>query len=464
MKNRTRIFKAFAFISIILVTTAVGAQEGFWTEASGSARNPKYMEGSLSNLAEAAMPAVVTVYTKRDVKGFRFFFPQEYTLEGGGSGFIVSEDGYILTNNHVVQGSKEVSVVVGVKDKKEYNAKVIGTDKEIDVALIKIDATGLPVLPLGNSDKIRVGDWVSAIGSPFNFPHTFTVGVVSAKGRRLGMGNYDDFIQTDASINQGNSGGPLINMNGEVIGINTLIVSPSMGNVGIGFSTPINLAKMILPQLKESGKVTRSWLGVTISQVTGEVAEEKGLASANGALVQEVVVKSPADKAGLKVGDVITSFNGKAIKDSGELPSVVSSFGVGREAEIVWIRDGERMSRTIELEELPTRDELAQLNVRAQSDIDNELGIAVKSLTAEERDAMELDDDVQGVLVAEVASGSVAEQQDIKPGDIITRLNGVEIKGVSDFEQALGKLSPGKYARVSLQRGRMNLFRVFKLP
>jgi serine protease Do len=405
----------------------------------------------------------VTVYTRREVRARGFFFGTvPFLQKGAGSGFVISPDGYILTNNHVVAGSDSIKVVLGVKQKKEYDAVLVGTDPDTDVALIKIEEGGLPSLPLGDSDSLRVGDWVAAIGSPFNFPHTFTVGVVSAKGRRLGLGNYDDFIQTDASINSGNSGGPLINMQGHVVGINTMIISPSGGNVGIGFSIPINLVKMILPQLKESGKITRSWLGVRIEQVTPEMAEAAGLPRPYGAHVTLVVIGSPAEKAGIGVGDIIVEFDGRRIEDSRELPALVSSYGVGKTAKVSWLHNGDAVTGQVLLEKLPERKELEKREVLGSANVDNILGVGVRDLNDEDREAMGLGD-LEGVLVVQVAAGGPAEGNDIQTGDVITKINMVATRSVADFERAVQNLRNGSYVRINMRRDTATILRVFRI-
>ena len=275
---------------------------------------------------------------------FRRFFgdmPQrDYKQQSLGSGFIIDKEGYILTNNHVVAGADAIKVKLA--SEKEYDAKIIGRDEKTDIALIKITKApnDLPVAVLGDSDRLEVGEWVMAIGNPFGLQETVTVGVVSAKSRTIGAGAYDDFIQTDASINPGNSGGPLFNLNGEVVGINTAIFSPSGGNIGIGFASPINMAKKIVKQLKEKGKVTRGWLGVIVQEVTPDLAKSFGLKEGKGALVADVEKGAPADVAGIKQGDVIVSFDGKTIAKMADLPLMVAETAVGKEVTITILREG----------------------------------------------------------------------------------------------------------------------------
>ncbi len=466
-KLTSRVFvPALAAVICLLAGLGLGAKQGaFWTDGSDLPASSRVDVGpkSMAPLAKKTMPGVVTVYTKRKAVGYFFFAPVPYVQEGSGSGFIISSDGYIVTNNHVVADSTSIKVVVGVEEKDEYDARLVGKDPDTDVALIKIEADNLPVLPLGDSEAIEVGDWVAAIGSPFNFAHTFTVGVVSAKGRRLGVGNYDDFIQTDASINSGNSGGPLVNMRGEVVGVNTIIVSPSGGNVGIAFAIPINLVKAVLPQIRETGKVTRSWLGVSVDDVSKELADRIGLDSPSGAHVVRLVVDGPADRAGIEVNDVIVDFNGRRIEDSGDLPMAVSAFGVGRQAEITWIRDGKKMTRTIELEAMPSGREMASYEVKGQASTDNILGLGVTDLS---------EDEVRGsggiygggVKVAEVKPGSLGQRYGLSPGDVILKINRYEINDVDDFEKAVSKIDPGSFVKITARRGGMIMKKSFSVP
>jgi len=368
MKNqRFQLSKKFFPGLIIVVFSA------FWLNQSAVAKNG--IPDSFAELAAKQAHVAVNVSTTKIVKSmqrfspfqsrefkdffgdefFRHFFgqipEQEMKQRSLGSGVVVSRDGYILTNNHVVADADEI--LVTLSDKKKYEAQIIGRDPKTDLALIKIKTENtIPAARLGDSDKLKVGDWVVAIGNPFGLGSTVTAGIVSAKGRVIGAGPYDNFIQTDASINPGNSGGPLFNLNGEVIGINTAIVSQSGGNVGIGFAIPINMAKSVMPQLKERGKVIRGWLGVSIQLVTQEIKEKFGLKTEEGALIGEVTKGSPADKGGLKRGDVIINFDGKKIKTMNTLPSMVAETPVGKEIEILIIRKGKEKRLTITIGEL----------------------------------------------------------------------------------------------------------------
>jgi serine protease Do len=451
---------------LIGISIASGNSKPFWKESEGS-QSFSSLPPSFAPLAEQVNPAVVTVYTTRTIKSpffrnapdefFWFFGPPSrgFKQEGAGSGFILTEDGYIVTNNHVVAKAEDIKVAVGVKNKKEYEAELVGTDPETEIALIKIEAKDLPCVALGDSENLKVGDWVAAIGSPFNFPHTLTVGVVSAKGRRLGIGNYDDFIQTDASINPGNSGGPLINLAGEVVGINTLIVSPGMGqgNVGLGFAIPVNLAKMILPQLKEHGRVTRSWIGITIQEVSPELAESFGMKEPRGALIAEVVEGGPADDAGLEPGDIIMEFNGKEIKESTDLPPMAATAGVGQKVELKILREGDFITRKVKLAEMPTREQLAMRQIRGMQGAapDNILGVAVKEMNRQDAQRFGYQG-LAGVLVTAVDPEGPAAGN-IESGDLIQKINRDTIRNLTDFNTAIKSLRKGQHVRVHVRRG-----------
>ena len=385
----------------------------------------------IPQLFKEVSPAVVNISTTQVVKfnrprmrnpfgpqdPFEEFFhnyfgrmPREQKRKSLGSGFIVSPDGFILTNNHVVEKAEEVTVTL--LDKEEFRAKVIGTDPKIDIALIKIDAKRkLPYVALGDSDKLDVGEWVVAIGNPFALGHTVTAGIVSAKGRIIGSGPYDDFIQTDASINPGNSGGPLFNLKGEVVGINTAIMQ---GGQGIGFATPIQLAKSVLEQLKVKGKVTRGWLGVYIQKLTPEAAENLGISGKHGALVSDVTSGGPAEKAGIRSGDVIVGFNGKEIRDEHELPQTVASTKPGKTANVRLLREGKEMTVAVTIAEMTGEPG----KPAGGHELPKNLGLTVQDITPEIAQRFEIAD-TKGVVVTGVEDGSPAEDAGFNQGDII---------------------------------------------
>jgi serine protease Do len=352
--------------------------------------------------------------------------PKEFKRKGLGSGFVINKEGYIVTNNHVVQKAKDITVILF--NKEQYPATVIGTDPKIDIALLKIEPKReLTVVPLGNSDTLREGESVIAIGNPFGLSETVTAGIVSAKGRAIGAGPYDDFIQTDASINPGNSGGPLINYHGEVVGINTAIVSAAQG---IGFAVPINMAKEILLPLKERGKVTRGWLGVSIQEVTPELAKAFGLKDERGALVSDVVSGGPAEKAGIRRGDIITEFNGKVVKDYHELPRMVASISPGERAAFTVLRDGreEKVSTVIgELKE----DEITQ-----PEEVQNQMGISLQAVTPEIAKELGMKK-AEGVVVTSVEPDSLASESKIERGDVILEVDRKPVNSLKEFNEAI---------------------------
>ena len=378
----------------------------------------------------------------------RFFgqIPQkEFKSQSLGSGFVIDKNGFILTNNHVVENAEEI--VVKFSDGREFKAEIIGRDSKTDVALIKIeDHNELPVVDLGNSDSLDVGEWVIAIGNPFGVGQTVTAGIVSAKGRDIGAGPYDDFIQTDASINPGNSGGPLFNVRGEVVGINTAIFSPSGGNVGIGFATPINMVKRLLPQLKKEGAVTRGWLGVMIQTITKDLAETLKLPSEEGALVADVVENSPADKAGIKRGDVVIRFDGEKIGKMKELSSVVASTPVGKKVELEVLRGGEKKTLKTKIEKLVDEDSLQHERKTER------LGMTVQEITPEI--AKRLDPDLMGgVFISMVERGSAADNGGLRRGDVILEINMKEIKGMADYKREVKRFKKDDAALFLMFRG-----------
>jgi serine protease Do len=372
-----------------------------------------------------------------------------------GSGFIIDRDGSILTNNHVVENAQKITVKLS--DGRDFEAKVIGRDPKTDIAIIKIDAKGdLPIAPLGDSDRLEVGEWVMAIGNPFGLDSTVTSGIVSAKGRHIGAGPYDNFIQTDASINPGNSGGPLINLRGEVVGINTAIFSQSGGNIGIGFATPINSAKEIVPELKSKGKITRGWLGVSIQSVTPDLANTLGLEKSRGALVAEVLKDGPAERAGIKVGDVIVDFDGTEIKDSNELPTIVARTRPDKQVRVKLLRDRKELSIPVTINELKETEVVA-----AAKGEKGELGLTVQKMTPELAESLNLDK-AQGVVITSVEAGSPADEAGLQKGDVIVEVDRKPVRDVGDFRKALGNVKKGQRILFLVRREGNSLFLALK--
>jgi len=431
-----------------------------------------------STLAEQLRPAVVNISTAKTVKPhspsyrgpqqpgrdlFEDFFerflrelPQSSRKERSlGTGFIISDDGYILTNEHVVDGADEIKVKLS--DGRTFSGTVRGLDPKLDLALVKIEAgKELPVARLGDSDKLRIGEWVMAIGNPFGLEQTVTVGIVSAKGRVIGAGPYDDFIQTDASINPGNSGGPLFNLRGEVVGINTAIVA---GGQGIGFAIPVNMAKQVVAQLRNDGKVTRGYLGVVVQPLSEELAQSFGLERPHGALVSEVVKDSPAERAGIKRGDVILRFDGQAIDERNDLPKVVAAARVGKTAKVVVFRDGQERELQVEVGRLAEEGDDAP----ASADNGGELGLTVSAITPELTRRFELSPVSRGVLVTAIKPGSAAANANLRSGDLIIEVDGREIETVKAFEAATGRNTKGKVLRLLIQRRDMLFYTTLRV-
>jgi serine protease Do len=365
-----------------------------------------------------------------------------------GSGFIVSEDGYILTNHHVIAGADEV--IVRMSNRQEYVARIVGSDEASDVAVLKVDARDLPVLRFGDSDSLKVGEWVLAIGSPFGFDQTVTAGIVSAKGRSLPSDNYVPFIQTDVAINPGNSGGPLFNLDGEVIGINSQIYSRTGGFMGLSFAIPIEMAVDVADQIKEKGSVSRGWLGVLIQEVTRELAESFGMENPHGALVAKVLDESPAAAAGLEVGDVIVEFNGSKVMRSSGLPPLVGRAKVGEEAEVTVIRNKQRRKIGVNIAELPSAITQAAYSPEEDATVEQAaFGMKVEKLSSEASKRLKIEN---GVQVVEVADASAASDAGIMKGDVITMIDNREIGSVDDFEAVTDELQSGKSVAMLVQR------------
>lgn len=428
---------------------------------------------NISDLIPQIMPGVVNISTTQKVpvmqnaffpgiapfEDLRDFFERNGSLPGFGSqeepqqyrnamslgtGFIIDESGYIVTNNHVVKDADEIKVTLN--DESEYEAELVGVDEKTDLALIKVKngkGKSFPKVIFGDSDKTKVGEWVVTIGNPFGLGNSVSKGIISARGRDISAGNYDDFIQTDASINKGNSGGPMFNLSGEVIGINTAIVSPNGGSVGIGFAIPSNMAQPIINDLKENGKVKRGWLGVVIQPLTKEMASTFGLYDDNGALVSDVVKGGPADKAGIKPKDIILKFNDKEVSSNRSLPRMVVQAEIGSKASVEVYRSGKVKTLKVTVEESPETSKSGK-SVKLGSDdvskIQNKLGMAVVDLNDDLKRQLGLNKDLKGVVINAIRRGSLAEFVRLSKGDVITEVNDAAISSADDFYHEVSKV------------------------
>ncbi len=428
---------------------------------------------TFADVAEEVNPSVVTILANKKVKQERFhkgnpfeeffpheFFDQEFQTRALGSGVIVDKDnGYILTNNHVVENMDEITVKL--IDKREYDAEIVGSDPKSDLAIIKIQTNDLHAIKLGDSDMLRVGEWVLAIGSPFNenLSHTVTAGIVSALGRShiISNDNYEDFIQTDAAINPGNSGGALVNLNGELIGINAAIATGGFerSNRGVGFAIPINMVKKVMNDLINEGRVIRSWLGVYIQDLDDATARALDLNTRDGALIGDVVRNSPAEKAGIKIGDIITTFDSKNITGSSRLKNVVSSSIPDKRYTVELIRDGKKKKYYITLEELPE-------NPRALTKVDKEyesdLGFRVEDVNSRIRREFNLERDIEGVVVSEIDRRSKAYSTGLRPGDVIMRVGRKDVENIDAFYNLLDEETRGNTVLFLVKRGDVSRF------
>jgi serine protease Do len=451
-------FAAGAIITAMLGLVPRGSAE---SKPSADLEALRRIGQGFSQVAKEVSPSVVNVRGSKTVevdkspfggRSFDFFGEspfgrffegppagEDYVRKRSGSGVIVSEDGYILTNNQVVEGANEITVVKADGDK--YDAKVVGTDPPTGVAVIKVEGRNFPAAKLGDSDKIEVGEWVLAIGNPFELQNTVTAGIISGRGRsKVGLADYEDFIQTDAAINLGNSGGPLVNLDGEVIGINTGVATGSGDNMSIGFAVPINMAKQVMEQLIKTGKVTRGWLGVYIQPITPGLKEKFNLKSTEGALVADVDENGPAKKAGIELGDVIVEFRGEKIKDTSHLRNLVAATGVGTEAVVKVIRDGREKTLKVKIAELP---EKAAAGRRFGGSAEKDLGFNVIDLTPRLRDQLGLPETQTGVVVSDIKQTSDAYQQGLLKGDVIVEINRARVTSVGDFNNIMARVSAG---------------------
>jgi len=377
-----------------------------------------------------------------------------------GSGFIIDKDGYIVTNHHVIKGADEI--LVRLSDRRELVAELIGSDERSDIALLKVDAKSLPVVKVGNSEKLKVGEWAMAIGTPFGFDHSVSVGIISAIGRsNLPNSNYVPFIQTDVAINPGNSGGPLFNLDGEVIGINSQIYTRTGGFMGLSFAIPINVAMNVINQIKKTGHVKRGWLGVLIQEVNRELAESFGMDQPRGAAVLKVIDDSPAEKAGFKIGDVIVKFGGKEIHRSSDLPLAVGTTEIGKTIKVKIIREGRSKTLRVKVAELPDQEQLAGIESTPKKTSTNKLGMMVTNISSEQRQQFGIDK--RGVYVKRIMDGP-AREAGIRNGDILLKLNYKDINSVTEFKRVLKSLPKGKSVPVLIQRKKSPIFLAIKIP
>jgi serine protease Do len=457
----------FALLSVIITAVLFAPVRAF---AEDGVAALKQTSRAFSQAAKKALPAVVSVKVTKTIKSatpysspfddefFQRFFgpgyqrpqaqPQPRQQVGQGSGFIISEDGYILTNNHVVGGADEI--LVKLQDGRQTKGKIIGTDPKSDVALIKIEEKNLPVIELGDSDALEIGEWVIAVGSPFGLQATVTVGIVSAKSRGVGIAEYEDFIQTDAAINPGNSGGPLLNIDGKAIGLNTAIFSQSGGYMGIGFAIPINMAKSIKDQLLKSGKVTRGYLGIVMNpeKISAELAQEFGLNDSKGVLITQVIEESPAGKAGLKRGDVIVKLDGKEVDDWQAFRNSVAMIEPGTKVSLTVLRDGKKEDIDVKVGSLEDGTVAAEV-----SEIGDKLGLQIQELTDDVASKLGYEKET-GVLVTDVTAGSPADKAGIESGMLIVSVNRRDVTTVKEFNDALEKTKTTRKALLLIRNER----------
>jgi serine protease Do len=487
MKRRVWIIFSAAIIAAFLAggwavpqlfsASAMKPADHFTPEQRAALQDLKAFSSGFAAVAQAVSPSVVTVTSEKLVQPaanpfggmfgndpmFRRFFgdpgqnAQPFKQRGLGSGVIVRDDGYILTNNHVIQGADELTVELF--DGRKLPAKVVGADPRSDLAVLRVDASGLPAMTIGDSEQVRIGEWVLAIGSPFNenLQHTVTAGIVSATGRSgMNLNEYEDFIQTDAAINPGNSGGALVNLDGEMIGINSAIASRTGGSNGIGFAIPANIAVDVMNDLITDGKVTRGWLGVSIQDVNQDLAQAMNLSTESGVLINSVAKGGPAEKAGLEQGDVIVRFDGKAMKNVSELRLTVAKADPNDEAQVVVLRDGKEKAVSVRLGEFPEDGSVAA--VQSGEVREDDLGITVEPITPDLAQQFELQDVSKGLVVTTITGASPAEDAGLQPGDVILKVNRQSVVSLKDYRAALDQADPGSPVLFLLQRGGNTFF------
>lgn len=427
---------------------------------------------AFSDIVKAVSPAVVNISSTKIVKRqqapyedfFDYFSPvpdaksRKFKEQSLGSGVIVSPDGYIVTNSHVIEQSSEIRVTL--YDRRSFRAKIIGSDVKTDIAIIQIDAKDLPVIPWGDAEKLQVGEFVLAIGNPFLLSNTVTMGIVSAVGRAdVGIADYEDFIQTDAAINPGNSGGPLVNIKGELIGINTAIFSKTGGYQGIGFAVPSNMVKAVMEQLINSGKVTRGWIGITIQELTQELAQQFGLkyseGELTGVLVSDVARGGPAQKAGIIRGDIILEYNGKKVLDVGQLRNVVAQSKVGSQAQVKILRRDRELTVPVNVLELPTEGAEAKTgSLQSRESFENALaGMRVMDLSPAVAKQLGVDTDDKGVVIVSIETGAPSEEANLRRGDVINEINKQRVTNLNDFNRIVSRIRPGDNVLLFVNRG-----------
>ena len=432
---------ALALVALAAPPAWTRAAAPVWTEQPVAVSPSTVPAPNWVELAKAVKPAVVNVTGRRD------------TGRGMGSGFIINADGYVVTNNHVVEGAEKVQV--RLSDGRDLAATVVGLDPKTDLALLKVDGRGLPVIALGDSAALQVGEPVMAIGNPFGLQQTVTTGIVSATGRVIGAGPYDDFVQTDAPINPGNSGGPLVNARGQVVGINSIIFSRTGGSVGIGFAIPVNLAKSVFSQLAANGRVERGWLGVSIQELTPALVRTLGLADGHGALVAQVTDGSPAAAAGVKRGDVIVAVAGRAVSRSADLPPLVANLEPGRPVSITVVRDGKPTTLEATVARL---EEQREPRATGKTEPQGRLGLVVGPVTPEVARELSLPRDLKGVLVRDVRDGSPADEAGLRPADVIVEVNRRPVASVEELRRMLDTQEKGAPLLLLIRRESAELY------